>query len=113
VPRHLYHFSPATLRAALQKCGFEIRSIRRFAKEQDPGGLAASLRLKYGDTDILPGNEPSGDGRRTALVRRMIRGALRRSIPLASRLAAAVGGSMCMEVYAIPSSERSAETTGI
>jgi len=43
VPRHLYHFSPASLEIYLQEVGLEIEKINYSSFEHDPFGWAQSL----------------------------------------------------------------------
>jgi len=46
VPRHLYHFSPDTLRNMLAVCGFQVLSVEHFSFEQNPfGALQTSLNM--------------------------------------------------------------------
>jgi len=48
VPRHVVHFTPATLRRAVEDAGFEIVSRRNFSAEYDPYGLIQSLLNRLG-----------------------------------------------------------------
>jgi len=52
IPRHLYHYSPDTLRNLLSKYGFRIEKIEHFSLEYNPFGFIQSLYNKFfGDDD--------------------------------------------------------------
>jgi hypothetical protein len=67
VPRHRYHFSPATFRSLLTKAGFTIDSQKNFALEYDWFGVIQSaLNMVCSERNVLfekltnPQTEPTG-----------------------------------------------------
>lgn len=46
-PRHLYHFSPKTIRTLLEKTGFKVLSINHFNWNQNFYSLFESFRFKF------------------------------------------------------------------
>jgi len=67
VPRHRYHFSPATFRALLTKAGFAIVGQKNFALEYDWFGVIQSaLNIVCSERNVLfeklthPQTEPTG-----------------------------------------------------
>ena len=55
-PRHLYHFSPATLQNMLEKCGFEVVSLQTKALVMSP---ASNILRAFGDTAFRGGQTKS------------------------------------------------------
>ena len=49
-PRHLYHFTPRTLKMLLHEAGFKVLEARWFSVEQDWAGIAGSIHPK-----LVPG----------------------------------------------------------
>jgi SAM-dependent methyltransferase len=53
VPRHLSHFTPATLQVACQRAGLQVVNTRFISLERDPFGWLQSLLNKLGFTQNL------------------------------------------------------------
>lgn len=48
VPRHLFHYGPATIRTLLEAHGFRVEKISHFSLEQNPFGLLQSALHRLG-----------------------------------------------------------------
>ncbi len=48
IPRHLYHFSPATLTLLLDRVGFQVQRVSHFSVEQNPYGLTQTILNRLG-----------------------------------------------------------------
>jgi SAM-dependent methyltransferase len=51
-PKHLYHFSPKTLKRLLNNCGFKVSSVNNFYFTHAYYGIFNSLRYKYSSNFI-------------------------------------------------------------
>lgn len=104
LPRHLFHFSTATLRALFADCGFEIEYERHFSLRQNPfGWVQSGLNAIWPQsrnalyTDLKRGN----DSQLTGWRRLAMRAAYWLGMPTAvalSMLAAGLrsGGTVCL-----------------
>lgn len=52
LPRHLFHYSPATLTAMLESRGFRVEKISHYSLEQNPFGLLQSALHRLGATHL-------------------------------------------------------------
>ena len=86
VPRHLYHFSNATLSRMAGDEGLGLAWGRYYAKEHDPGNLIHSL-----ETVLCRGDQGT--------LRRLVMGVLRRASPVLARAMAGRVHSAAMELY--------------
>jgi len=90
LPRHLFHFSPASLAALLSRTGFRVTRLSHYSLEQNPFGLLQSaLDMAAGDQggnelyEILKGTRPGVPlGRRL-----LLRAAFALGMPVAAVLA--------------------------
>lgn len=104
LPRHLFHFSAATLRTLLTDCGFEVEHERHFSLRQNPyGWVQSALNALWPESrnalysDLKHGEANGVDGWR----RFAMRAAYWTGMPLAaaaSMIAAAfrAGGTICL-----------------
>ena len=101
VPRHLYHFSTATLSAMAGDEGLSLAWGRYYAQEHDLGNLISSLET------ILHANDQAGTRQtgnleppsRKWTPRRLAMGVLRRTSPILARVMAGRRHSAAMELY--------------
>ena len=131
LPRHLYHFSPATLSVLLQRHGFEQQSCRHFAALQNPFGWLQSWfnRVSHAPRNclysLLHRDGDHEDVRQLSPVRRLLfKAALAIGLPIAGLLslveaAAGRGGtiavtatSACPEEQAVPDPSRQEISVG-
>lgn len=96
LPRHLYHFTPRTLKRLLQQSGFRCRSLRHFALLQNPFGWLQSLLNRFTSTPrnslytLLHQSSGAADAcGLTARQRFMLRAAYWLGLPVAGLLSAA------------------------
>jgi SAM-dependent methyltransferase len=53
VPRHRWHFDPATLSDLARRCGFEVKQIRHFSMEYGPFGIIQGIATRLGGGHAL------------------------------------------------------------
>jgi len=105
LPRHLFHFTPASLAALLGRTGFRVERVTHYSLEQNPFGILQSALNRFGGAGALY-EILKGTRRDTPLARRIaLRGAFILGMPLAAVLAtleSLAGRGGTIEVWASP-----------
>ncbi len=100
VPRHLYHFSPQTLRRMVGEAGFQPVWTRFYAREHDLGNLIQSLEIVFlGRQKHL--NQAASPVRSKWTTGRIAMGVARRLSCVIARTMALRQHSAAMEMYCI------------